>query len=79
MTERVTLKHTDGDVVTHIANTHSGNDYATICGLATDGDENSCEVVASPSRRRISCHDCYGIWSDCREACMLHFAPEART
>jgi len=60
----VTLRHPDGDIETHIAS-HGGEDYATVCGIATDGDSDSAEPTGL-NRKRLTCAACANIWRACQ-------------
>lgn len=56
----VTLLHPDDSgPVTHIAG--GMNDYATLCGLAQDGDQFSAQEV-KPTGKKVTCPLCHQLW-----------------
>jgi len=63
----------DGDVHTHIANTGGGPDYATVCGLALDGDAYSGAEVRTPRGAKITCSACHRAWLCCLGLLAKHF------
>lgn len=60
----ITMRHADRQVITHISGGIS--DYATLCGIAEDGDEDSA-VEVTPTRKRITCEHCHQLWATARE------------
>ena len=65
MASKITIDQ-DGEVKTHIANTASGNDYATACGQALDGDEFCGREVPTPRGAKITCSACHQAWLCCK-------------
>ncbi len=60
----VTLVHPEGVALTHIAG--GGSDYATVCGIAVDGDEFSARVApACLQRKKVDCPECITLWHAC--------------
>lgn len=55
----VAIRH-DGETVVHAAG--GINDYATLCGLANDGDQHSGVEVDLPPRPKIDCASCKRIF-----------------
>ncbi len=51
----VAFEH-DGEVLTHAAG--GINDYATLCGLANDGDQHSGVEIEIPEVPKINCTSC---------------------
>lgn len=62
----------DGEEQVHIA-AQDGNDYATVCGLALDGDRFSGVEVQTLSGAKITCVSCRNIWIACRGFQPRHF------
>ena len=56
----------DGELSTHISNSASGQDYATVCGLAAEGDYWGGVVVPTPRGEKITCDACRAAWESCR-------------
>lgn len=46
----------DGETLVHVAG--GVNDYATLCGLANDGDQDSGVEVDLPAKSKINCPSC---------------------
>lgn len=77
MTELITIKTAEGDweenVITHLPSVDGQGDYATLCGLALDGDEDSGTMVTTTAKRRVTCATCYSMWLLCRSFSAKHF------
>ncbi len=70
MPSLITMKTSEGDweenVITHLPAADGQSDYATLCGLALDGDEDSGTQVPTPTKGRVTCATCYSMWLLCR-------------
>lgn len=70
MAKLITIKTAETDfeqnVFTHLPNADGQSDYATLCGLALDGDEDSGTEVPTPAGARVTCTACYSMWLMCR-------------
>lgn len=70
MAKLITIKTAASDceqkVITHLPSAAGSGDYATLCGLALDGDEDSGTEVPTPSGGRVTCTACYSMWLMCR-------------
>jgi hypothetical protein len=70
MSRLVTIKSSVTDweqnVITHLPSAEGQSDYATLCGLALDGDEDSGTEVPTPCGGRVTCTTCYKMWLHCR-------------
>lgn len=79
MAELITIKTADGDweenVITHLPSVDGQGDYATLCGLALDGDEDSGTMVSAP-KKRVTCATCRAMWMLCRSFKSKTFWPE---
>jgi hypothetical protein len=62
----------DGDSKVHIAG-DAGNDYATVCGQALDGDQFSGVELPTPRGAKITCVACRNIWNACRGVQLRQF------
>jgi hypothetical protein len=51
-----------------------GNDYATVCGQALDGDQWSGVEVPTQPKSKITCITCRNIWNACRDVQLRHFS-----
>lgn len=70
MAKLITIKTASSDweqkVITHLPSAEGQSDYATLCGLALDGDEDSGAEVPTPAGGRVTCTSCYSMWLLCR-------------
>lgn len=63
----------DGDVTHHAHGSGSGlSDYATLCGLALDGDQDSGSLMKN-TKKKIDCAACKGIWLISKEYLLKDF------
>lgn len=62
----------DGESQVHIA-AQDGNDYATVCGQALDGDQFSGVELPNLRGAKISCGACRNIWNACRGVQLRQF------
>ena len=62
----------EGQVDVHIVG--GASDYATVCGLALDGDQNSGVEVPTTRGTKITCSNCRNIWTACRGVQLRQFA-----
>ncbi|SFF32556.1 hypothetical protein [Paracidovorax wautersii] len=61
-----------GQVDVHIVG--GASDYATVCGLALDGDQDSGVEVPMSRSAKITCSNCRNIWTACRGVQLRQFA-----
>lgn len=63
----------DNSVAVHIK-AQDGNDYATVCGQAIDGDEHSGVELSTPRGAKITCGACRNVWNACRGLQLRNFS-----
>lgn len=68
----ITIKTEDG-VAVHIASA-DGNDYATVCGQALDGDQYCGEEIPTLRGAKITCGACRNAWNACRGLTLRNFS-----
>lgn len=66
ITVRSLSSDTDDLEVTHLPSVATQGDYATLCGLAADGDQYSVTVIPTPRSATVTCFACYSMWLSCK-------------
>ncbi len=73
----ISIKTPEGVEITHIESA-GGNDYASVCGLALDGDRDSGVAMSLPKKPKIDCSSCYQIFEAVRGIKASDFAKEKK-